>query len=707
MIAIAVAVLLSVAATAAVAAWLHRRASRRTATELATIRSELARRLSELFTLQELAYLLSESLQLDRIVTQVAKYVTRFLHVDGSAVALTGDAGGPIRIVAAEGILSPATARQLSEREAGLIGTAIGLEKLQVGDAGDAGDTLQIAGVDVQRAAAAPLRAHGVTVGALAVVNRAGHPFSDEDLRLLSTVATHAAIVLANARFFDLIRAGKEQWETTFDALTEGIAVVDANGRIRRANRAMAELLQRPIPALIGVDLAEALLGQTPEMAKFFAVQTGAVHTGITIESQPLGRIVRITAASLTGPESEGWVVALVEDVTEQKAMETQLIQNEKMVAVGQLVSGVAHELNNPLTSIHGLSEFLLEQAATPDREREHLKVIQEQAERASRIVRNLLTFARKGPAGMGDVDLNDIVQRTVQLMGYELKLREIQLETKLAPELPPVRGDRYELQQVVLNLLTNAVHAVTDNPEDRPRRILLNSELAGGQVVVRVADSGTGVAPEHAAQLFSPFFTTKEAGHGTGLGLSISFGIIERHGGKLSVERGGIGGAVFVIAIPVAREGSASEASSQPSLTAEGAKVLDLAEGALPQRVLLVDDDPAVRRTIRALFSRDGQKVETPTNAADAVRQLETGTFDLIIADARVAVSAGETFADVLLSRWPALRSRTILITADVRPETHQWLKALGCSYFQKPFRIGELKEAAARIAALGAPGG
>jgi two-component system NtrC family sensor kinase len=197
-------------------------------------------------------------------------------------------------------------------------------------------------------------------------------------------------------------------------------------------------------------------------------------------------------------------------------------------------------------------------------------------------------------------------------------------------------------------------------------------------------------------ANLFSPFFTTKASGQGTGLGLSISFGIVERHGGRLSAERS-IEGAVFVITLPATqRLVSGVRPGPQPASA-------PVAERMLPKDVLLVDEDPAVQRMIRALFSRDGQKVATPKSAVEAVRQIEQQTFDLIIADARAAVSSGETFANVLLSRWPELRSKTILITADVRPETDEWLRGLGCSYFQKPFKVSELKEVAARIAEKG----
>jgi two-component system NtrC family sensor kinase len=688
------------AAAVALAYWAGRLfAQRRAAADLAMVRHELARRLGELFSLQELAYLLSESLQIDRIVSQVARYVIRFLDVKGSLVALSSASTPDIRLVAGEGSLASLTGRTIPVAEAGIIARAIAQEQLQVVDPGSTDpDLSRLVGVEVESAAVAPLRAHGSTVGALIVADHPGGPFRDEDLRLLSTVATHAAIVLANARFFDLIRAGKEQWETTFDALAEGIAVADGHGRVRRANRALAELLRRPLPAVIGIDLGGELLGDNREVtALFAAARTGVQRAGLTVQSARLGRLLRITAAPLHGAESRGWVVALVEDVTEQKALETQLIQNEKMVAVGQLVSGIAHELNNPLTSIAGLSEFLLEQAIPGDPEREHLHVIQEQAERAGRIVRNLLTFARKGPTDLGEVDFNDIVQRTVMLIGYELKLREVQLETRLTPGLPMVRGDRYELQQVILNLATNAVHAVTGNPPERARRIVIDTGVSSAsQVFVRVEDNGPGIPPEHLANIFSPFFTTKEPGQGTGLGLSISFGIVERHGGRLSIERS-TGGAVFVMSVPIARKEGDGQRALQVERPASDAQLS--APG--PRRVLLVDEDPAVQRMIRALFSRDGEEVETPSSVQEALEHLESRGFDVIIVDARAALSAGESFASVLLKRWPELRTRTILITADVRPEVEEWLRSSGCSYLQKPFRVGELKELAGRISA------
>jgi len=544
-----------------------------------------------------------------------------------------------------------------------------------------------------------PLRAHGVTVGALAVSNRPGTAFTADDLRLLSTVATHAAIVLSNARFFDLVRAGRDQWETTFNALAEGIAVVDDTGCIRRTNRALADLVQVSVPALTGQNLAEALFGDATTLAEFLDAAQRGEPAPLSRRSTPLQRLLRITAAPMRGTGQERWVVALVNDITEQRAMEAQLIQSEKMAAVGQLVSGVAHELNNPLTSIAGLAEFLLEQGAPTERDRDHMKVIREQADRAGRIVRNLLTFARKGPADLGAILLNDIVQRTVALVSYEIRLREIQLETDYQASLVPIRGDRYQIQQVVVNLVTNAVHAVEANPPERPRRIVIRTEADEEHVTLRVADTGRGVPADVAAQIFTPFFTTKDPGEGTGLGLSISYRIVEGHGGTLGVEAGEDGGAVFVMRLPVGAP-SPDDAQATDALPSEPATISEpVPPRARRRTVLLVDDDPAVRRMIGVLLSNEEQSVEAARDAAHAISLLEQRQFDVIIADPRAAVSAGERFAEHLLRRWPDARHRTILVTADVRPETEAWLKELGCRYFVKPFRIGELKTATAEV--------
>jgi two-component system NtrC family sensor kinase len=660
---------------------------------------ELNQRLSELFSLQELSYVLSDSLELDRIVEQVVRYAVRFLDAQGALLALAGESPGDVlRVAAAEGTLVNLKGRVIPADDPGLVVRSTNREHLElVRNSG--GEPMRLVG-DVQAASAAavPLRAHGVVVGTLVIADPKEGVFVAEDLRLLSTLATHAAVVIANARFFEMVRRAKEQWETAFDALSEGIAVVDHEGRVRRANRALAGLLGVPLPNVIGTHLCHALLGKAHALQGLLeAARRGDHPSPLTARSERLGAggTVRVNAAAIPSATRDQSVVVLVEDVTDQQAMETQLIQSEKLAAVGQLVSGVAHELNNPLTSIAGLSEFLLEQKEISKKDRGHLKVIHEQAQRAGHIVRDLLTFARTGPAERTPVDLNDVIQRTLQLMEYDLKLKDIEVRRDLRAALPPVHGDRHTLQQVVLNLVTNAAQAVAENGKGRPRAITVSTWF-DDHVHLRVADTGPGITDIVAQNVFTPFFTTKEPGKGTGLGLSITYSIVENHGGHITVERPSGGGAAFRVDLPPVPVGALPP---QP-LPGERARPSAPAPSSAKRTILLVDDDPAVRRMVKALFGRDGHAVEVARNPQHALELAQRGGFDLIIADARAATrGGGKLFVEELVARHPGLRDRTIVATGDVGPATEETLTRLGLRYLRKPFNLRDLRDEAARL--------
>jgi len=657
------------------------------------VADELNRRLSELFSLQELSYVLSESLELERIVEQVVRYAMRFLDARGALVALASDGHGDARgllIAGAAGTLAGLQGQTVPAEDPGVVARSLGRERLELVQSADGAPTRLLGAVEAASAAAVPLRAHGVVVGTLVVAEPRAGVFPAEDVRLLSTVATHAAIVLANARFFNQVRRAKEQWETAFDALSEGIAVVDDEGRMRRANRALALLLGAPVAEVVGQDLGAALLGDSPALGELLAAaRRGQRPVPLVVRSERLRRVVRVTGAHIPSAAAEHGVVVLIEDVTDQQAMETQLIQSEKLAAVGQLVSGVAHELNNPLTSIAGLSEVLLEQKELGTKDRGHLRVIHEQAERAGRIVRNLLTFARQGPAERARVDLNDVIQRTVLLMRYDLTLRDIAIEKSLGQEIPAVLGDRHALQQVMLNLLTNAAHAVSQNPPERPRVIRVATAF-DDRVRVRVADSGPGIADDVVPHLFTPFFTTKEPGHGTGLGLSISYSIIESHGGHITVERPSEGGAVFVIDLPAASAG----AGAGELITSTPVPL----PPPIKRSILLVDDDPGVRRMVKALFGREGHSVDVARNPQQAIDMARARGYDLILADIQ-ASARGKLFVEALVEAQPALRDRTLVATGDVRPATEETLARLGLRYVRKPFNLRDLLDEAARV--------
>ncbi|MDP3909246.1 MAG: ATP-binding protein [Gemmatimonadales bacterium] len=662
---------------------------------------ELNRRLSELFSLQELSYVLSDSLELDRIVEQVARYATRFLDAQGALLALVGDApDDPLRVVAAEGTLSGLRGTTIPRDDRGLAARSTAREHLElVRNSGP--EPTAIAGtVQAAAAAAVPLRAHGAVVGTLLITDPREGVFAPEDIRLLSTLATHAAVVIANARLFEMVRRAKEQWETAFDALSEGIAVVDEQGCVRRANRSLAALLRTPLPDVVGAHLCHALLGRSHALLELLdAARRGERPAPLVTRSETLQRTVRVDAARIPGATSAQSLVVLVEDVTDQQALETQLIQSEKLAAVGQLVSGVAHELNNPLTSIAGLSEFLLEQKELGKKDRGHLQVIQEQAQRAGRIVRNLLTFARKGPVERAPVDLNDVVKRTLQLMSYDLKLKDITVNRDLAV-LPAVLGDRHSLQQVVLNLVTNAAQALAELPPVRSRRIAVSTWF-DGRVHLRVADSGPGIPDDVVHSVFTPFFTTKEPGKGTGLGLSITYSIVESHDGQITIERPSGGGAAFRIDLP-----PAPADTPRPARAAQAAGSTAPAGPSEKRTILLLDADPAVQRMVKALFARDGHDVEVAGDPQHALDLAQRGGFDLILADARASAPGkrGTLFVEDLLQRVPALRDRLIVATGDVRPATEETLARLGVRYVRKPFNLRDLRDAAARLWAAGA---
>jgi two-component system NtrC family sensor kinase len=654
----------------------------------ARLSAELSRRLGELYALQELAHVLSASFRFGDVVAEVARYAMRALDASGAVVLLAPEDGGAFEVVAAKGVLAAQLRRRIDPESGGVVLDAIGHEQLEL-RAGDGAPLVLLAGCSVHAAVAVPLRAHGVTVGAIAVVDKLVGTFSADDARLLSTAATHAAVVLANARYFELVRDGKEQWEATFDALTEGIVLVDRDTVIRRANDAMAVIAGRKLDRVVGQHLGDALFGDRPAVADLVAAARAGRRPPAVVRRGSAGRILRVAASPLTRPTAEASAVVVVEDITEQKALESQLMQSEKLASVGTMVSGVAHELNNPLTSIAGLSEFLLEQGIGDEPSREHLRVINDQAERASRIVRNLLSFAHQSPAERSSLDLGDVAERTVALMGYEMRRMGIDLQADIPSDLPPLLGNRDELQQVLLNLLTNAAYAVGRLPPGAPRKITVSVAAAAERVVLRVADTGPGIAPEAAAKLFDPFYTTKPLGEGTGLGLFLAYGIAETHGGSLTASSTPGEGATFTLSLPRAPRDGVEPAPSSPAAT------VPRGAGAV-RRILVVDDDPVVLRLVRVLFEHDGHRVDTATNGTEALQFAMSDDYDLVIADRRAA-AGNEPFVTVLERVRPAWTSRMVLAATD-RPNTvSDQLPSL--RLLSKPFNLRDLRMAAAAV--------
>ena len=416
--------------------------------------------------------------------------------------------------------------------------------------------------------------------------------------RLVDTLreaVAHACTAMQNAQLHARVRRGKQEWEQTFDAISDAIAVFDARGELLRGNTALSRHLGVPVTALMGRSCREVGFcgGGCPACA---VCQVGhdESHAEVTL---PGGQIFSVTTFPVAGGPDGAAVVQVAKDVTEEitsarrmremgedlaaanrrsmaalvqlKAAQAQLVQAEKLSAIGHLVAGVAHELNNPLTSILGYAQLLEEEldaprgsldgrALAPDARR-----IAEESERAARIVRNLLAFARRQAAVRAPLDVAELFERTVTSREQALRSAGITVERAFDQDLPPVVADGTQLQQALMNLVLNAEHAMRHR-EVRRLRVGARFDEAAAAIELFVTDSGHGIEQANLTRIFDPFFTTREVGEGAGLGLSICYGIVRRHGGQILVDTTNAG-TTFSLLLPA----SVDEAPSRDVLVA------------------------------------------------------------------------------------------------------------------------------------------
>jgi signal transduction histidine kinase/CheY-like chemotaxis protein len=384
-------------------------------------------------------------------------------------------------------------------------------------------------------------------------------------------------------------------------------------------------------------------------------------------------------------------VLALTRDITEQRRTQAQLQQAEKLAAMGQMVSGVAHEINNPAAIISGFAQTLLLDDL-PAEQRDTLQMIHEEATRIGRITSNLLAFARAGGKERGLVDVNDIVRRTFALRSYHLTTLNIAVTLDLDPVDPTAWASGAEMQQMLLNLLINAEQALT-TVETR-RAITLRTAATDTRVRLKVSDSGPGIPLDIQGKIFDPFFTTKPEGTGTGLGLSICYGIARDHGGRIWLESEPGCGAVFTVEFPRdQREGHRRTPPPFPT------PVEPVAPDALA--LLLVDDEEGLRLAVANFLNRRGIRVVTAGDGAEALRALADQRFDAILSDVRMPGMNAHQFLNRLRQEHPAMVPRLVLTAGDsFAPETAALLKEAGVPSLAKPFDFAKLEELVRRVA-------
>jgi len=490
---------------------------------------------------------------------------------------------------------------------------------------------------------------------------------------------------------------------SVLDSLQVGVVLVDPSGRVRFSNARFAQLFgleARAIHEAVNLEALQELIATRFRDPAAFSTPwksylSGAAEPGHDeLElTRPTQRVLERFFRPVLDAEGRtlGWL-ELYADVTGQRKIQATMLQTEKMAALGQLVSGIAHELNNPLTAIMGYAQLLLGHGLQLSQLAEAKNVYHE-AERARRIVKNLLYFARENKPERTRVDVNEVVEKTIALRSYELKVEDIAIECDLAPDLPQTMADPYQLQQIILNLVINAEQALLSERGHGHVWLRTHHVFHGAgrrrkeSIVLEVSDDGPGISPAIASRIFDPFFTTKAAGLGTGLGLSIVYGIVHQHGGEVTFENGPSGGAKFIVELPVVPVPKKEPPAIAP--TASGPS-----GGLAARRFLVVEDEPTVAQLIVDVLREEGHHVDAVLKSQEGLALLSRGEYDLVICDLRMPRLDGPAFYDALVRAASPMKDKIIFVTGDtLAPRTLRFLESKSLPYLAKPFLVEELK--------------
>ncbi|HUQ79987.1 MAG TPA: PAS domain S-box protein [Gemmatimonadaceae bacterium] len=484
-----------------------------------------------------------------------------------------------------------------------------------------------------------------------------------------------AALARSEARYTDLV-----------ESASDAIFTVDTNGNFTSVNRALEQATGRPREQLLGTHFDGVI--DARDRDELWSTHRDALNGRRQrqelryLDANGVSRPAAMLASPIVDGDAIVGVLGVVRDVGEEKLLVEQLVQQEKLAAIGQLVSGVAHELNNPLASVMAFSQLVLAESDAADRE-ESLRTIHNEAKRAAKIVSNLLTFARQHPPQRTTTSINDVIASTLELRRYALKVHGVELGEHLDGALPSIWADPFQLQQVFLNLLGNAEQALRG--WEGERRIVVATEARAGRIFVTVRDSGPGIPASEIDQIFNPFYTTKGIGKGTGLGLSVSDGIIREHGGSIRAESADGGGASFVVELPIiAPPGAVPAVTTEPPKAQSASRTVSM---------LVVDDEPAIRSAIMRYFVGLGHSVDAAGTGAEAHALLETRRYDALLLDLRMPDTSGDAIYRELLERDPTHASRVVFLTGDVQSDaTQRFIQESGRASVMKPFTFDEL---------------
>ena len=544
------------------------------------------------------------------------------------------------------------------------------------------------------------------------------------DERTLDAIGRVLDISFTNRRLREVVSASERRYRELFESAPDALLVQSLDNVILDANPAAHRMYGE---GLIGSRVED--IGMTPPVPAPLGSAPGpdstvvrsSTGTGRRLDGTTFPEEVELRMIEIDG---EPRVMAIVRDLTERTKLQAELIQAQKMEAIGLLVAGVAHELNNPLAAIIAFSQLIRTDPGLPIDLRSQADSLVQEANRTRAIVQNLLDFARQRPPERVATELRPLVDSILGLQSYVLHRNHLSVEVDIPADLPAILVDRSQLQQVLINLTVNSAQAIRD--AGRPGTIRIearaSSDEAGPIVRIAVLDDGPGLPSEVVGRLFMPFVTTKEPGAGTGLGLSVSFGIIAGHGGTLRHEPNPGGGASFVIELPVGRDergtGIVPSPGSAPAQPRGGARLPPEAIATAPiegsrgadgaavgkasraSRVLVLDDEPSIRDFLGRVLVRAGYEPVIAATGAEALAAIRRDPPDAILCDHRMAGMTGTEFHDAVSAISPALGRRFAFMSGDVlNPELHDFAVTRGVQLVAKPFDIAAVASVVAAL--------
>jgi PAS domain S-box-containing protein len=535
-------------------------------------------------------------------------------------------------------------------------------------------------------------------------LGRLGRAFDAMALEVADTQNRLRQDIAERVRVQRELEASEASYRSIFDAAEDSIFVHDPHsGAIVDVNPKACATFGYTREEFRSLNVGALGTGARPYTQQDAMELIARAHAGEQLRVEWHGRCkdgtlrwheVFVTRALIGGQDR---ILALARDIDDKKRAAEELArqreslyQREKLAALGSLLAGVAHELNNPLSVVVARA-VLLEEHGNP-RTRASAGKIRTAAERCARIVRTFLAMARQQRPERGPAAINDIVAAALDIAGYAIRTSSIDVKLDLAPEIPLINADADQLHQVLLNLIVNAQQCLQDRP--LPRRIEVASRFdpQGDVVRITVADNGPGIPASLRARVFEPYFTTKPVGVGLGVGLAVSLGIVEAHGGTLTVDCPPAGGATFTVTLPAGNVGANAGVvgSGPPAAPSVG-----------PRSILVVDDEAEIRETLAEILTAARHRVVTAVSGRDALAQMAVNRFDVIVTDIRMPDLDGRGLYQEIMRRWPEKANRVVFVTGDTLASTlREFVSGSGRPVLEKPFTPNEVRRVVDEVA-------